>query len=89
MAPVVPDFVIEVMSRGDELISTGNRMRSDWMANGVRLGWLLWPRRCKAWVYRAGVPEPEVVEGFEQKLSADPVVPGFSFDLRLLTQTGL
>ena len=88
-APLVPDFVIEVMSKGDKRSPAKRKMRSDWMANGVRLGWLLWPKRRKAWVYRAGEPEPEVVEGFEQELSADPVVPGFTFDLRLLTRTGL
>ena len=88
-APLVPDFVIEVMSKGDKRSPAKRKMRTDWMANGVRLGWLLWPRRRKAWVYRAGEPEPEVVEGFERVLSADPVVPGFSFDLRLLTRTGL
>ena len=88
-APLVPDFVIEVMSKGDKRSAAQEKMRRDWLANGVRLGWLLWPRRQRAWVYRAGAPEPEAIPDFERELSADPVVPGFSFDLRLLMQTGL
>ena len=88
-APLVPDFVIEVMSKGDKRSVAQRKMRHDWLANGVRLGWLLWPRRRRAYVYRAGEPEPEEYRDLEVSLRADPIVPGFIFDLRLLTQTGL
>lgn len=42
-AHVVPDFVIEV--RSDSLGALLTKMRSVWIANGVRLAWLLDPRR--------------------------------------------
>ena len=88
-AQVVPDFVIEVMSKGDKRSAAQSKMRLDWLANGVRLGWLLWPERRRAYVYRAGVTEPEELRGYGQTLQADSVVPGFAFDLSLLLQTGL
>ena len=88
MSYLVPDFVIEVMSKTDRLRRAKVKMREAWMANGVRHAWLLDPRRERAFVYREGVTEPEEIEGFERELAAE-VPEGFVLDLRLLTYTGL
>ena len=84
MPRLVPDFVIEVMSKTDELKRAKAKMSDTWMANGVRLGWLLRPSVQQVLIYRAGATEPEIVKGFDGALSADEVVPGFSLDLTLL-----
>lgn len=84
MARVVPDFVIEVMSKSDSLERAKEKMTDVWMANGVRLAWLVRPSVTQVLVYRQGVAEPEEVKGFERTLSAAEVVPGFEMDLREL-----
>ena len=81
---LVPDFVIEVMSKTDNLKRAKAKMQASWIANGVRLGWLLRPDVRQALIYRAGAGEPTLVKGFDGPLSADEVVPGFSLDLTLL-----
>lgn len=78
---VVPDFIIEVRSKSYSLKKAKAKLIDTWMPAGVRLGWLLDPRRKKAYVYRAGIAEPEVVTNFDGKLSAEDVVPGFVMDL--------
>lgn len=77
---LVPDFVIEVRSKSDSLRALQAKMRDTWLAAGVCLGWLLDPRRARAYVYR---PEAEVaiVTDFSGKLDASAVVPGFTMDL--------
>jgi Uma2 family endonuclease len=75
---VVPDFVAEIRSASDVLEKIKEKMLSAWMANGVRLAWLIDPYEEKAYIYRAEQPLPEVVEGFSGKtLSGEAVMPGF------------
>lgn len=82
MGEMVPDFVIEVMSKGDALEPSRTKMARTWRASGVRLGWLIDPRRRRSYVYRAGEDGYDTVDGFERHLDAHPVVPGFRLDLR-------
>lgn len=84
IAHIVPDFVIEVRSKSDSLVSLKKKMTEAWMANGVRLAWLIDPLKKTAWVYRTGNSEPEEFQGFEQMLSGEAVLPGFEFDLKEL-----
>ena len=84
MARVVPDFVVEAMSKSDGLRRAKAEMERSWMAHGVRLAWLVQLDHARVLVYRAGATEPEVVDGFDAALSAGEVVPGFSLDLTLL-----
>ncbi len=79
--PAAPDFVVEIRSGSDDLGKLKKKMTDTWMSNGVRLGWLIDPYTETAWVYRAGVPEPEEVKGFGQLLSGEDVMPDFSLDL--------
>ena len=80
--PLCPDFVVELMSESDSRPETEEKMR-EYMINGCRLGWLIDPRTEEARVYRAD-GSVSVVHGFDNALSGEDVLPGFSFDLALL-----
>jgi len=78
---VEPDFIIEIRSKTDSLEKIKAKMSDTWIANGVRLAWLIDPYEEKAWVYRAD-GSIEVVKGFDgQKLSGEDVMPGFELEL--------
>jgi Uma2 family endonuclease len=81
IAQIVPDFIMEVRSKTDSLPQLKKKMTEAWMANGVRLAWLLDPQHGKAWVYRAGKPAEEVT-GPEATLSGEDVLPGFVLSLK-------
>jgi Uma2 family endonuclease len=74
---ICPDFVIELRSPSDRVVHLQEKMQ-EYIANGVRLGWLLDPIENCAIVYRPG-QLPERIEKPET-LSGDPVLPGFRFD---------
>ncbi len=78
---LAPDFVAEIRSESDRLKKLQDKMTDTWMANGVRLAWLIDPGEEKAYIYRQG-QEMETVEGFSGKnLSGEEVLPGFVLDL--------
>ena len=79
--PLCPDFVVELISPSDTLKASQEKM-DEWMANGCRLGWLIFPKEEKAWVYEGDAVE-EVV-GFDQALSGSTVLAGFTFELAWL-----
>lgn len=79
--PVVPDFVVEIRSQSDRLNKIKSKMTDTWLANGVRLAWLIDPHEEKAYIYRQNA-EVEMVEGFEgNKLFGEEVLPAFELDL--------
>ena len=78
--PVVPDFIVEIRSKSDRLKKVQSKMEKTWIANGVRLAWLIDPYKEKAYIYRADGSKDEV-EGFDQKLSGEDVMPSFELDL--------
>lgn len=55
-------------------------MTETWIANGVRLAWLIDPLREKAYVYRQD-GSSEAFGSFDHVLSGENVCPGLSFDL--------
>ncbi len=75
---LVPDFVMELRSPSDRLPELRAKM-SEYIDNGVRLGWLIDPFNRTVDVYR---PNQEV-EHLEQPatVSGAPVLPGFELDL--------
>jgi Uma2 family endonuclease len=81
IAHIVPDFVMEVRSKTDSQSVLRKKMTDGWMANGVRLAWLIDPMKKIVLVYRTGRAEPQVFSGFKQALSGEDVLPGFEFDL--------
>jgi Uma2 family endonuclease len=77
--PICPNFVLELWSPSDRLPDVQAKM-TEYLANGARLGWLLYPPERCVFVYRTDAPverldQPETVSG-------DPVLPGFILDLR-------
>ena len=79
-AAIVPDFVIEVRSPSDDLAALRQKMTDAWLANGVRLAWLIDPVGKKAWSYKPG-REPIFFENFDAALSGEDVLPGFELNL--------
>ncbi|HLH23143.1 MAG TPA: Uma2 family endonuclease [Chloroflexota bacterium] len=77
--PICPDFVLELWSPSDRLADVQAKM-DEYLANGGRLGWLLYPPERCVYVYRPEAPverldQPETVSG-------EPVLSGFALDLR-------
>ncbi len=81
IALIVPDFVIEMRSETDRLSKLKKKITEGWIANGVRLAWLIDPVKERAWVYRAD-GSVEEINGFDRVLSVEAVLPGFELDLR-------
>ena len=82
-ARLVPEFIVEIRSDTDRLARLQKKMTDTWIANGVRLAWLIDPVEQKAYIYRAD-GSIQVVADFSAKLGGEDVLPGFEFDLGLL-----
>ncbi|MFM6198616.1 MAG: Uma2 family endonuclease [Dolichospermum sp.] len=77
--PLCPDFVIELVPESDDLADTQAKMR-EYIANGLRLGWLINPKNKQIEIYRQN-QEVEVLES-PTSLSGEDVLPGFILDLQ-------
>jgi Uma2 family endonuclease len=77
--PLCPDFVIELVSESDDLADTQVKMR-EYIANGLRLGWLINPKSQQVEIYRQN-QEIEVLES-PTSLSGEDVLLGFILDLQ-------
>lgn len=80
--PIAPDFVVELMSKTDSLNSAKEKMQ-EYISNGVSLGWLINIKQQEVIIYRADGTISKHTD-FGQPISGEDVLPGFSFDLRLL-----
>lgn len=76
---ISPDFVIELRSTSNRITKLKEKME-EYIANGVRLGWLLDPHDNCAYIYRPGKP-PERIDN-PAIISGGPILPGFKFDFR-------
>lgn len=77
--PLCPDFVIEIRSGTDNLAPLHAKMRL-YIRNGALLGWLIDARNRRVYIYRAGQPEPELLDD-PATLSGEGVLPGFEFEV--------
>ena len=82
-AHVVPDFVVEIASPSDTIPALRRKMQEVWMANGVRLAWLIDTMNEKVYIFSDDNTET-LLEGFDQSLSGEPVLSGFVIDLQVL-----
>jgi Uma2 family endonuclease len=73
-APICPDFVIELRSHSDSLITVQEKMK-EYIANGTLLGWLIDRQNRQVYIYRPNL-EPEIFHAPET-ISGDPELPGF------------
>lgn len=81
--PLAPDFVIELRSPSDDLLTLRAKMQ-EYRENGVQLGWLLNPMDQQAEIYRQG-QEVEVLQSPSQ-LSGEDILPGFVLELAAIWQ---
>ena len=77
--PLCPDFVIELVSESDDLADTQAKMR-EYIANGLRLGWLINPKNKQVEIYRQN-QEIEILQS-PANLSGEDLLPGFILDLQ-------
>ena len=80
---IAPDFVAEVMSPSDRLKKAQEKM-DEYVANGVKLGWLIDRANRTVYVYRPNVPietlnDPATVSG-------DPELPGLIVNMARVLQ---
>lgn len=80
---IVPDFVVELRSSSDSLSELEAKM-AEYVANGVRLGWLIDPFEKRVHIYRAN-GEIEVLDD-PQSVSGEDVLPGFELPVREIWQ---
>jgi Uma2 family endonuclease len=78
LSPICPDFVLELWSKSDILKEVKEKMR-EYIANGARLGFLIYPPKRQVWIYRPNC-EPYQLDN-PSSVSADPELPGFVLDL--------
>lgn len=76
--PLAPDFVVELRSPSDNFQPLQQKMQ-EYLDNGVRLGWLIDPRKQRVEIYRPN----QAVEVLDSptSLSGEDVLPGFTLDL--------
>ncbi len=77
--PLCPDFAIELRSPSDDLDTIKAKME-EYIASGLRLGWLIDPETRTVHIYRPNTAVLELKDVTE--VSADPELPGFELDLR-------
>jgi Uma2 family endonuclease len=76
--PICPDFVIELRSKSDRLKPLQKKML-EYLASGLRLGWLINPQQRQVEIYR---PNQTVeIVGIPTNLSGEDVLPGLNFRL--------
>ena len=69
-----------------ERFTTLQGKMGEWIANGVRLGWLIDQDTKHVYNYRPDAPVEELEN--PATISSDPVLPGFTLDLREIWQVG-
>lgn len=77
-SPLVPDFVIELRSSSDTMTKLRDKMQ-EYIANGVRLGWLIDSQNKRVEIYRP-MQNVEVLDS-PNSLSGEDVLPEFVLDL--------
>jgi Uma2 family endonuclease len=77
--PICPDFVVELRSPSDSLTQLQEKMR-EYLANGIRLGWLIDPQNQRVEIYRPQ-RETEILTR-PDSLSGEAVLSGFVLDLK-------
>lgn len=76
--PLCPDFAIELRSPSDDLDTIKDKM-DEYIANGLKLGWLIDPEERAVYIYRPNAAVQKLQNINE--VSADPELPGFVLDL--------
>jgi Uma2 family endonuclease len=83
--PLCPEFVIELMSNSDDLKYAVEKMHK-WIDNGCQLAWLIFPKGEEVRIFRAN-GTVDLIQGFDNILSGEKVLPNLEFDLTFLKST--
>ncbi len=83
--PRMPDLAVEIQSPGNTLAEL-RRKAAVYLARGTELVWLVLPERAAVEVWRIGPDGEPLTETVARdgSLSGEPVLPGFSLELRRL-----
>jgi Uma2 family endonuclease len=81
-AYITPDFVVELALPSDSIAQLKIKMEK-WRDNGATLGWLIIPKTEIVFIYRADGTISKV-EGFDNVLNGEDVLPGFELGLQIL-----
>jgi Uma2 family endonuclease len=73
---LAPDLAVEVASSSDSRRRMGEKARR-WLERGVRLVWVVWPRRREIDIWATGAQGPRTL-GAEDTLDGGSVVDGFT-----------
>lgn len=79
ICPVSPDLVVEILSPGNTKKEIKRKLR-EYFDSGVRLAWIVDPKKRKVRVYTSPVKFTELTE--EDTLDASEVLPGFTVSIR-------
>lgn len=79
--PIAPDFVLELLSPSDTLPEICTKM-AEYMANGVRLGWLIDRQTRTVEIYQPHQPVQSLHDPAE--IADDTVLPGFRLSLEAI-----
>ena len=82
-APICPDFVLELASESDSISMLQGKMR-EYIANGVKLGWLIVPKAHWVEIYRPNQSAERLDD--PKTLSGETVLPGFLFPVETILQ---
>jgi Uma2 family endonuclease len=77
-APIAPDFVLELLSPNDRLQDTQRKME-EYLACGVKLGWLIYPDEQRVEIYRLGKDVEVLLNA--QSLSGEDLMLGLVVEL--------
>jgi Uma2 family endonuclease len=75
-AALAPDLVVEMASKGQHKPGMDAKARL-WLERGVRLVWVVWPRRRTVDVWQTGDTKPRATLAIGDSLDAGDVLPGF------------
>ncbi len=76
-AALAPDLIVETASKGQYKPAMAAKALL-WLERGVRLVWVVWPRRRAIDVWRPGDSTPSITLGMGDVLDGYDVVPGFT-----------
>ncbi len=79
--PIAPDLAVEVISKGNTRKEMERKL-AEYFRNGVRLAWLVYPKKRTIEVYTS--PAAKIVLGNGQTLEGGEVLPGFTLPLAKL-----
>jgi Uma2 family endonuclease len=79
---IVPDLVIEVVSPNDQYSDIDAKVDL-YLADGVRIVWVIDPQRRKVHVHTSDRDDPHVLKG-DEMLKGGDVLPGFEIALTKL-----